>query len=74
MSNSYSFHLSTVVILIAAECFCLTKELLEEKERIIKSFHGMTLSDIYEERQADTQRLDEIHEEIQNEKYETHSV
>jgi hypothetical protein len=52
----------------------MTKELLEEKERIIKSFHGMTLSDIYEERQADTQRLDEIHEEIQNKKYETHSV
>lgn len=52
----------------------MINELLEEKERIIKSFNGMTLSDIYEERQADLQRLDEIHEEIQNKKYETHSV
>ena len=52
----------------------MTKELLEEKERIKKSFHEMALSDIYEERQADLQRLDEINEEIQNIKYETHSV
>lgn len=52
----------------------MTKELLEEKKRIIKSFHGMTLSDICEERQTDMQRLDEINEEIQNKKYETHRV
>jgi len=52
----------------------MTEELLEEKKRIKKSFDGMTLSDIYEERQADLQRLDEIHEEIQNEKYGTHNV
>jgi len=34
----------------------------------------MTLSDICEERHADMQRLDEINEEIQNEKYGTHNV
>lgn len=48
----------------------MIEKLLEEKERIRESFDGMTLSDIYEERQADLQRLDEIH----NKKYETHSV
>jgi len=52
----------------------MIEELLKEKERIKKSFDGLTLSDIYEERYADMQRLDEIHEEIQNEKYGTHNV
>ena len=52
----------------------IIEKLLEEKETIKKSFYGMTLSDIYEEKQIELQRLDEINEEIQNEKYETHSV
>jgi hypothetical protein len=52
----------------------MTKELLEEKKRIIESFNGMTLSDICEERHKDMQRLDAINEEIHNKKYETHSV
>ena len=49
-------------------------ELLEEKEQIIKTIKGIPLEDIYEEKQAEMQRLDEINEEIQNKKYETHSV
>lgn len=52
----------------------MTEELLEEKKRIIEGFKETTLSDIYEERHKDLQRLDEINEEIHNKKYETHSV
>ena len=52
----------------------MTKELLEEKKRIKKSFHGMTLSDIYEERYDDILRLYEIDDELHEKKYETHSV
>ena len=51
----------------------MLEELLNEKEEIIKSFEGHTLEDIYEEKQAELQRLDEIHEQIQNIKRETHS-
>ena len=52
----------------------MINELLKEQEQIRKSIFGMTLTDIYEEKQAEMQRLDEIHEEIKNLKYETHSV
>ena len=51
----------------------MLNEFVHEKEKIIKSIEGMTLSDIYEEKQAEMQRLDEIHEEINNLKHKTHS-
>lgn len=46
----------------------MIEDLLKEKKRIKKSFDGMTLSDIYEERYDDILRLYEIDDEIQNEK------
>ena len=52
----------------------MLEELLKEKAQIRKSFDGMTLSDIYEERYNDILRLYEIDEEIQNIKRETHGV
>ena len=52
----------------------MLEKLLREKAQIIESFKGHTLEDIYEEKQAEMQRLDEIHEEIQNIKRETHGV
>jgi len=52
----------------------MIEELRKEIDKIKKSWTGMTLSDIYEERQADLQRLDEIHDEIWNKKNETHNV
>ena len=52
----------------------MINELLKEQEQIRKSIFGMTLTDIYEERQSEMQRLDEINEEISNLKQETHSV
>ena len=39
--------------------------LLSEKEQIKKGFEGMTLSDIYEEKSHELERLYEIDEEIQ---------
>lgn len=48
-------------------------KLIEERKKIIKSFHGFTLNDIYEERQSDMHRLDEIHEENNNKKNGKHS-
>lgn len=56
-------------------CYVISmlEELLKEKEQIIKNIKGIPLEDIYEERQSEMQRLDEIHEEISNLKQETHS-
>ena len=52
----------------------MLQKLLKEREQIKKSIEGMTLTDIYEEKQPEMQRLDEINEEISNLKQETHIV
>lgn len=52
----------------------MLEKLLKEKAQIIESFKGYPLEDIYEEKQKEMQRLDEIYEEIQNIKRETHGV
>ena len=52
----------------------MLEKLLTEKAQIIKNIKGIPLEDIYEERQSEMQRLDEINEEISNLKQETHSV
>ena len=52
----------------------MLEKLLTEKAQIIKNIKGIPLEDIYEERQSEMQRLDEINEEIRNIKHETHSV
>lgn len=51
----------------------MLEELLQEKAQIIERIKDIPLEDIYEEKQAEMQRLDEIHEEIQNIKRETHN-
>ena len=51
----------------------MLQKLLKEREQIIKNIKCIPLEDIYEERQTDLQRLDEINEEIHNKNYETHS-
>lgn len=52
----------------------MIEELLKEKSEILESLKCYTLSYIYEEKQTEMQRLDEIYEEIQNIKRETHRV
>jgi len=52
----------------------MTEELRKEIDKIKKSWAGMTLSDIYEERPADLPRLDEIYEKIRNKNKETHNI
>ena len=52
----------------------MLEELLKEKAQIIEQIKNIPLEDIYEEKQAEMQRLDKIHEEIQNIKRETHGI
>lgn len=44
------------------------RDLKKEKQDIIKSFYGMTLSDIYEERHGDMLRIDEINDALEVER------
>ena len=50
----------------------MLEELLKEKAQIIKIIKNIPIEEIYEEKQKEMQRLDEIYEEIQNIKRETH--